>query len=426
MDLLLETCLHFCYTKANEVLAGPANMACLNDSVLTRLAGMFSNAEVEQLRDRKDRLQGRLYCKLISSLAEPSPEEHRGHLASLARVFRCSECGKLVGSRSLAPRVACTPANTRLGRTGDLQYVHIRLEASKYTFLVGVVGQFRAARVGLKAELRSWRRVYWRLWGEAHWLLCTRCGSPFPLSEAAWCRQHPEAPQFLGAPPQRACGRYTCCGARGCQYESHAPELSTEKEQTVWSVFQEHMNLIVMPPPAMTNTSAERRARTPRVDAPPPIACSSGARSSCSSSSSSSASSGDEGPEDEDECAQACQPVRVTARPRTALLLLHATTPTTAHSFFISSNNTYIDFKSRFLNITHKREYTERAARRLVNWLSRRSCATVHARSHAVTSTPLGGTFVALEREWRDTHLRPDKPSTSSGRHRVRSSRLTS
>jgi hypothetical protein len=87
---------------------------------------MFNNAEVEQLRDRKDRLQGRLYCKLITALAEPAPEEHRGHFASLARVFRCNECGKLVGSRSLAPRVPCTPNNTRLGRTGDVQHIHVR------------------------------------------------------------------------------------------------------------------------------------------------------------------------------------------------------------------------------------------------------------------------------------------------------------
>lgn len=91
---------------------------------------MFSNAEVEQLRDRKDRLQGRLYCKLIASLSEPEPEDHRGHFASLGRMFHCSECSTLVPCRSLSPCIPCTPSATRLGRKGDVRHVHTRYHES--------------------------------------------------------------------------------------------------------------------------------------------------------------------------------------------------------------------------------------------------------------------------------------------------------
>jgi len=49
---------------------------------------MFSNAEVEALKDRKDKLQSKLYCKLIMFLADPVPESRRGHHASIAFLFR--------------------------------------------------------------------------------------------------------------------------------------------------------------------------------------------------------------------------------------------------------------------------------------------------------------------------------------------------
>lgn len=52
---------------------------------------MYTNAELEAVRDRRDKIQSRLYCKLILSLAEPVPETLRGHHASLATLFKCTK-----------------------------------------------------------------------------------------------------------------------------------------------------------------------------------------------------------------------------------------------------------------------------------------------------------------------------------------------
>ena len=52
---------------------------------------MYTNAELEAIRDRKDKIQSRLYCKMILSLAEPVPETLRGHYSTLATLFKCNK-----------------------------------------------------------------------------------------------------------------------------------------------------------------------------------------------------------------------------------------------------------------------------------------------------------------------------------------------
>lgn len=49
---------------------------------------MFSNREVENLKDKKDKLQSRLYCKLIVALTESQPQPQRGHFSTVATMYR--------------------------------------------------------------------------------------------------------------------------------------------------------------------------------------------------------------------------------------------------------------------------------------------------------------------------------------------------
>lgn len=78
--------------------------------------------------------------------------------------------------------------------------------------------------ITLRSELRSWRKVYWRLWGDCHFLLCKQCDTYFPINQANWCSYHPEDPQFFINEQQRATpfplGRYPCCSQRAFRYEA--------------------------------------------------------------------------------------------------------------------------------------------------------------------------------------------------------------
>jgi len=90
-----------------------------------RLANLFSNSDVERLCDKKDKIQSRLYCKLILALTETSPEPARGHYASLASVYKCGKCDKLI-LHQLGSQIPCKPSNTKMDRFGNIHGNHIR------------------------------------------------------------------------------------------------------------------------------------------------------------------------------------------------------------------------------------------------------------------------------------------------------------
>lgn len=90
MEPLLVDCLSFCHANLNDVVKASANLSCLNDSIISRLAAMFTNTELEMVKDKKERVTPRLWTKLIQSLCEPESEILRGHYASTADLYRCN------------------------------------------------------------------------------------------------------------------------------------------------------------------------------------------------------------------------------------------------------------------------------------------------------------------------------------------------
>lgn len=87
----------------------------------------------------------------------------------------------------------------------------------------------------LHKTLKTWRKAYWHLWGDVHFLYCLTCKRYFPANQIGWCRYHPDSPQFFTLDAQKAplpIGRFPCCGERayrfqlledfsGCQFRQH-------------------------------------------------------------------------------------------------------------------------------------------------------------------------------------------------------------
>lgn len=90
MEPLLLDCLIYCHSHLNEVVKTSANLSCLNDNIISRLAAMFTNLELEMVKDKKERVTPRLWTKLIQSLCEPEPQALRGHYATLSDLFQCN------------------------------------------------------------------------------------------------------------------------------------------------------------------------------------------------------------------------------------------------------------------------------------------------------------------------------------------------
>ncbi|XP_058837858.1 SANT and BTB domain regulator of class switch recombination isoform X2 [Topomyia yanbarensis] len=237
MEPLLLDCLSFCHARLNEVVRASANLACLNDSIITRLAAMFTNLELEMVKDKKDRIAPRIWTKLIQSLCEIEPQALRGHYATLVGMFRCLRCGKFL-TQTVSTFIHCVPQNIRLNRWGQLISSHVKDPAWNITSYVA----------SLHKELRSWRKVYWRLWGHCHFLYCAICDTHFAVYQMLWCQYHPEQPQFLGPAAEGRvpgpAGRYPCCGKQayryetlpaptGCQFREHTVQADTDRDRAI-------------------------------------------------------------------------------------------------------------------------------------------------------------------------------------------------
>eukprot|EP00803_Ostreobium_quekettii_P002128 evm.model.scf_577EXC.2 EVM.evm.TU.scf_577EXC.2 scf_577EXC:3590-5264(+) len=57
-------------------------------------------------------------------------------------------------------------------------------------------------------RLRTWREIYWHLWGRVVVLPCYRCNRNFPASEWLHCNYHPKEAVF---PPGKTIGHFPCC-----------------------------------------------------------------------------------------------------------------------------------------------------------------------------------------------------------------------
>lgn len=57
----MDECLDFLKERFNAIVKLPIDLACLNESLLTRLARRFCDSDMDKLRDRKDKLLSQVY-----------------------------------------------------------------------------------------------------------------------------------------------------------------------------------------------------------------------------------------------------------------------------------------------------------------------------------------------------------------------------
>lgn len=262
MEPLLLDCLSYCHAHLSEIVKVSPNLGCLNDNIISRLAAMFTNLELEMVKDKKERIQPRLFCKMIHSLCEVEAQSIRGHFATLAGLFRCMKCGKYL-TQSVSSYVHCIPQNMKLNRWGQIVSSHQRdVNWSLSNFVAN-----------LHKDLRSWRRVYWRLWATCHFLYCSICETHFPASQMQWCQFHPDTPQFLGSPSEGGkIGRYPCCGLQlayryenvtgpssGCQFRDHCVVAENDRDRAILNLvtqISENNAMMFEAPPAAKTSSA--------------------------------------------------------------------------------------------------------------------------------------------------------------------------
>ncbi|XP_026702000.1 uncharacterized protein KIAA1841 homolog isoform X3 [Athene cunicularia] len=227
MDSLVEKCIQYCHKNMNAIVATPCNMNCINANLVTHIADLFTHSEVEELKDKRDKFKSKLFCKKIERLFDPEylNADSRGNAATL---YRCCLCKKLL-TKETERRIPCVPGKINIDQHGNIVYVHIRdktWEVHEYL-------------IGLHEELKSWRDVYWRLWGTVNWLTCSRCNQSFLCTEFSHCQYHSQPvlyPGVASALGSTGTGVYPCCNQKvlrfdpttlpkGCKVRDHMVDL---------------------------------------------------------------------------------------------------------------------------------------------------------------------------------------------------------
>ncbi|XP_053445197.1 SANT and BTB domain regulator of class switch recombination isoform X2 [Nycticebus coucang] len=258
MDSLVEQCIQYCHKNMNAIVATPCNMNCINANLLTRIADLFTHNEIDDLKDKRDKFRSKLFCKKIERLFDPeylNPDSR----SNAATLYRCCLCKKLL-TKETERRIPCIPGKINVDQHGNIIYIHIRDKTwDVHEYLNS-----------LFEELKSWRDVYWRLWGTINWLTCSRCCQAFLCIEFSHCQFHPETviyPAAAGSSTAVGTGVYPCCSqkvlrfdptqlTKGCQVRDHVVALCDPGEggellscttTTILDDLHKHKDVIAVP-----------------------------------------------------------------------------------------------------------------------------------------------------------------------------------
>ncbi|XP_061482464.1 SANT and BTB domain regulator of class switch recombination isoform X1 [Rhineura floridana] len=258
MDSLVEKCINYCHKNMSAIVATPCNMNCINSNLLTCIADLFTHNEVEEVKDKKDKFKSKLFCKKIERLFDPEYQNPDSQ-GSAATLYRCCLCKKLL-IKDTERRIPCVPGKINVDQHGNIIYVHIRDKSwDVHEYLLS-----------LFEELKSWRDVYWRLWGTINRLTCSRCNQTFLCTEFSHCQYHPQPVVYPGVAStlgSTGTGVYPCCNQKvlrfdpaplpkGCKVRDHVIGLLAGGEgvdalpyQTVKILndLTQHRNVIVVP-----------------------------------------------------------------------------------------------------------------------------------------------------------------------------------
>ena len=205
---------------------------------------------MEQLGHQRSSIQSRLYGCLIIDLCSAKPCVRRGIFKTATTLFQCSQCGQLLTDQ-VQFKIPCTPGRVVLTLNGQLVHRHQRDEAWKLTEYIQ----------GLKSSLKTWRRVYWRLWSQTHFLDCSNCSLPFSAADFLKCPFHPEPIATYAAVSRnkgnfQPIGKHPCCGQpgfrfstlpihhHGCRTREHSVSCTNLEQIQIMSMCRQFADLI--------------------------------------------------------------------------------------------------------------------------------------------------------------------------------------
>lgn len=218
---LVDECLRYLVANLNKVIRLPIDLSCLSSDIVRRLSEKFVDEDLEGLRDRRGRLQGRLFAHKLQELLGEDDNA----------LYACTLCRALYTAKHKS-LLRCPEASAHIDFHGNVIAHHVPRtdwDVSNYV-------QYCHETLRL-----PWRDIYWKLWGRIQTLKCTTCNVYFSGAEIGHCTHHLAEPVWeTGA--QSHMGHYPCCQRSvvrfgtvtqrsGCAAREHVPYVP-EHEST--------------------------------------------------------------------------------------------------------------------------------------------------------------------------------------------------
>jgi hypothetical protein len=222
MEQLVAECVKFVKNNLEDVVKLPIDMNCLNDKLLRQVANLFKDAELDEVKDRKDKLVGKLFVAKLKMMLEDESKV----------LNKCVYCSKLF-TNAQREWMVCEKAKIFIDFHGKVIAEHVpdrNWDINKFIMF-------------LETQGLTWRDIYWKVWGRLISFQCLSCAEHFVGNEMRHCSYHPLEPKFnIGS----NIGNYQCCNQqavrfdtsikkKGCAATSHQikPDLTHTEEYEI-------------------------------------------------------------------------------------------------------------------------------------------------------------------------------------------------
>lgn len=198
MDSLVETTLDFVRENIDSILKLPIDLDCIHTDLLEKLAIRFTDYDLDEVKDKKDKILSKLFMKKLELLLED--EENT--------LYKCQHCQTMF-TKSQLEWMICNSEKAKIqidfhGRAISRHAVDKTWNVDKYFYK-------------LKKSGMTWRDIYWRFWSLTHSYFCQSCKQHFVAAEYHHCTYHKKEAVFERG---SIVGEHPCCGAKSLKFNS--------------------------------------------------------------------------------------------------------------------------------------------------------------------------------------------------------------
>jgi len=202
MGDLVQQCLNYVKDTINQVLRLPIDLSCLSPDVIKRLSNLLTDDEIESIRDKKDKLQSKLFYHKVQQLTLDHPT-----------LKSCAHCKKIYSQSHIKAYGPCPKAKISVNFHGLIVANH----APQENWDPWTHAQYVHKTDGMNW---TWRIIYWRLWGHINILYCESCKKDFPAVFMNRCYYHPSS--YINCDKG---GIYPCCKQDYLQFNASTPQV---------------------------------------------------------------------------------------------------------------------------------------------------------------------------------------------------------